>query len=281
MSILPTSGVADGGAVSTPGQPEAAQVPLQGRWTRGRGGLRNLWRTSQLFLIFAVTGAAAGVTFISWGPIFVPASNSGLLTCGFEEGPFWNLVGSGVPSSTTYISTTGLNAYQSTPLPSVSVVARAYGGGSGTEEYLVGEISFFCTALPSGSTTVTLSVQDTTPLGATATYGVTFIQTGASSSTDPTTTSACDGTSPNYLYEPSGGGSIWAWDSQSGGLLGSSGGCPVAFSTGAISLALTTASTTSPVFTFSFGFVGMPVSTCSSSCTSYTTYTLSFTAHNP
>ena len=267
----------EGEAIAPSRGGKEAPLQLKGSWARGGGGFRSLWRTSRLLLIFAVSGAAIGAAFISWGPLFVPSSNSGLLTCGFEKGPYWGLVGAGVPSSTQYITTSGLNAYQTTTTPSVSVVARAYGGGAGTEEYLVGEISFFCTSLPSSSTTLTLSVQNTA-LGATASYGVTFIQTGASASTDPTTTAACDGTSPNYLYEPSGGGTIWAWDAQSGGLLTSSAGCPVAFSTTTISEVLSTASSTLPVFTFSFGFVGMPVSSCSATCSTYTTYTLSFSA---
>ena len=212
---------------------------------------------------------------------------STLLSCGFEQGPYWDSVvsGSGVPQGTQYIqdqSTPALAKYGVGPTnPTAIVTAYAYGAGSGTEEYLVGEISFFCTSIPTtGTTTVLVQVSDATPLGATATYGVLFVQTGSSSNTDPTTTAACDGTSPNYLYEPSGGGTIWAWNAQSGGLLTSGSGCPVPFATSAISIGVTSASPSVPVFTVSFGFVGMPTTNCYSSCTPYTTFTLGFQALN-
>ncbi|MDE1822478.1 MAG: hypothetical protein KGJ23_12340 [Euryarchaeota archaeon] len=124
---------------------------------------------------------------------------------------------------------------------------------------------------------VTLTVTNTAP-GATATYAVVFSQTLASASTDPTTGTACAGSSPNQLYEPAGGGTVWAWDAVSSGLI-TGGACSLG--SGAITKSVSTASTTVPVFTFSFGFVGMQASSCLSSCSTYTTYTISFTAHNP
>ena len=234
-----------------------------------------------VIIIASCIGLASGSSFVAENHLQGLPTVVNDLACGFEEGPDWGLVGSGVPSGTQYISTSTLGAYQTTVTPTATATTYAYGGGSGTEEYLVGEISFFCTALPSGNTIVTLAVSASSPLGASPTYGVLFVQTGTSAATDPTTTAACAGTAPNYLYEPSGGGSIWAWDAESGGLLSSGAGCVTAFTTGAISLSISTASTTLPIFTISFGFVGMPVSTCSTSCAVYTSYTASFTAVNP
>ena len=251
--------------------------------TRARPRSSHLIWLGATFLMLA--GVVTATLFVN--PLSTLASTStgvsSPIVCGFEQGPYWNTVGSGVPPNTPYIQATPtLNPYTVGPvIPSTSIATYAYGAGSGTEEYMVSEVSFFCTSIPSsGTNTVSVQVSDTTPLGATATYGVLFVQTGSPSNTDPTTTAACDGTSPNYLYEPSGGGTIWAWNAQSGGLLTSGGGCPVPFTTSAISIGVTSASSTVPVFTVSFGFVGMPATNCLSSCASYTTFSLGFQAMN-
>ena len=239
---------------------------------------KRIRKASLMVIVACCVGIASGASFIASNDLVGTPAPSTLLACGFEKGPYWDLIGSGVPSGTPYIATSTLNAYQTTVVSTASITAYAYGGGTGTEEYLVGEIAFMCTSLPTPTTVVALTISDTTPLGASATYAVVFAQTSASASTNPTTTTACAGTSPNLLYEPQGGGTVWAWDAVSGGLI-SGGTCSLG--SGSVSTSVTTASSTVPVFTLSFGFVGMSASTCSSSCPTYTTYTISFTAHNP
>ncbi len=264
-------------------QSPTPKVPMSQNPIR-RTSLRRWWPSHGLIIMTIATGALA-TAYVAFPTIVGTPTGSTLLSCGFEQGQYWDTVGSGVPQGTQYIqdqSTPPLSAYGVGPTNPIAIVtAYAYGAGSGTEEYLVGEISFFCTSIPSsGTTTVSVQVSDTTPLGATATYGVLFVQTGSSSNTDPTTTAACDGTSPNYLYEPSGGGTIWAWNAQTGGLLSSISGCPNSFNTGTISISVASASSTVPLITVSFGFVGMPTTNCYSSCSAYTTFTLSFQAAN-
>ncbi len=250
-----------------------------------------IWLGSTLLIL---TGVVTATLFVN--PLSTLTSTStgvsSPIVCGFEQGPYWNTVGSGVPPNTPYIQATpALNPYTVGPVvPSVSIAVYAYGDGSGTEEYLVSEVSFFCTSLPSGTTTLTFTVSDTTPLGASAAHAVVFLQdtwiSGSPSNADPTTAGACVGTSPNLLYEPAGGGTLWAWDAEansgSGGEISSTlGTCPNNFAAAPITQALTSASSASPVISLSFGFVGVAASTCLSSCATFTTYDIGFIAEYP
>ena len=252
---------------------------------------RLVWLGSTFLIL---TGLVSATLFMN--PLSTLTSTStgvsNPIVCGFEQGPYWDKIGSGVPPNSPYIQATpALNPYTVGPVvPSVSIAAYAYGGGSGTEEYLVSEVSFFCTSLPSGTTTLTLTVSDTTPLGASATHAVVFLQdtwtSGSPSNADPTTAGACVGTSPNLLYEPAGGGTMWAWDAEansgSGGAISSTlGTCPNNFAAAPMTQALTSASSASPVITLSFGFVGVAASTCLSSCATFTTYDIGFIAEFP
>lgn len=267
---------------------------------RRRASFRRAWMLLSTLVI--TVGAALGYSWITgyFGDVQVAASNNTtLLSCGFEKGPDYNQVvsGSGVPAGSQYIhSTSTLPAYQtnnataSTDVnPTASMTVYAFGAGSGTEEYLVGEVSFFCVALPSGTTTVTFSVSDSyggspgtnSAVTPAPSYAVVFLQTGTPTATygnNPYGTTTCEGSSPNILYEPQGGGTMWAWDATTSNLW-TGGGC--SFASGPVSEPVTTASTTAPVWTLSFGFVGMPFTTCFTSCPTYTTYTLSFQAANP
>jgi hypothetical protein len=162
------------------------------------GGSPSRRRGARLGLLIALLAILPGLvsatiytTTTAAGTAKANFSNQGTATCGWVQGPGYNVIGSG--GALGYISAApALPAAGSAPIPSTTVTLYSYETGFSGYQYMVGEVALECTTQAASGLNGTVTISSGSQVTGADWVSMSISTVAPTTGTNPTAGATCD-----------------------------------------------------------------------------------------